>query len=223
MIDLLADTRSTAFMEAAFKLLEIQSIRNFLIPSRQINLISINADLNENLYSVYAELPLTIVPNPIDSSPKLVIEDDLLEYTIEEYGVNTNIAELFASIALAVEIEESLIEDNGYEYTPLDFPQMEFDKLEYDEDIQWNDEPINISIEYFGVGINQINFDDVFTGIPANQNFYTDLITDNPVDPKNIESSVNIEEMRLIISATIPLFVSIKNQGEIKIIPLDYL
>lgn len=222
MIDLLADTRSTAFMEAAFKLLEIQSIRNFLIPSRPINLISINADLNENLYSVYAELPLTIVPNPIDSSPKLVIQDDLLEYTIEEYGTNTNIAELFASIALAVEIEESSIEDDGYEYTPLDFPQMKFDRLEYDEDIQWDDEPINISIEYFGVGINQINFDDVFTGIPANQNFYIDSTTGNPINPKNIETSVSIEEMKLFIYATIPFFITIQNQGEIKITPLDY-
>ncbi len=221
MINLLANTRSTAFVEAAFRLLEIQEIRNSLIPSQPINIISISADFNQNLYSIYAELSLNVIPNGTTGIPELAIEDLLSEYVMEEYGTDDNISELFAAIASALEIEESSA-DASYSYNPIiPIESISIDSVFLGDSIG-DDTSINLNIEYFGTPINGFDFDTIFVDTPEDEGFYTDGITGIAINPKNIETAIDTAKLKMLVTATIPFSASINNQGSLSANPVDY-
>ncbi len=208
MIDLLSNTKSTAFVEAAFRLLEIQSIRNYRIPSNPINTIFIDADFNAGLYSIYAQLPLTVVPNEQTNLPELDIEEVYAEDTYEQYGSDENLGQLLAVIAFELETEENTIEDTGFSYQPEEMPSDEFDTSEYDASIEWESSPFVLF---------DINLFDAppLDEIPTDTGFYN-------TNPKNIETQIDIEKMILFVTATIPFLATLNSNGEILINPLDY-
>ncbi|WP_055074410.1 hypothetical protein [Pseudanabaena sp. 'Roaring Creek'] len=228
MIDLLANTKSTAFIESAFRLLEIQSIRNLRIPSKPIKTISIEADFNQSIYSIYAELPLTIVPNVDTNAPELEIEDIYTDDAEVVYGDPENIGQLFAQIAFVLEVGEQIIEDGNYIDTPdyyyppdyFNFPIDDFYRIEYTDEIDW--ESVETVATSFSPIIDLGDFTEqnpaspIFEEAPTDEGFYIK-------NPKNIETRIDIEEMKVFVSATIPFSSSTNNQGQIKITPLDYV
>lgn len=227
MIDLLSNTKSTAFVESAFRLLQIQSIRNSRNPKNQVKTISIQADFNENIYSIYAELPLTIVPNPVNQQPELQIEEPYSEEEIEVYGSIEDLGGLVTDIGFQLEIEEQIIEDGEYidspdYYYPNDyfsFPLEYFDQSEYSEEIDWGTERVEVSFKSILVLPNnstELNTSYLdLSNIPSDDGFYVS-------NPKNIESKIDIEEMKVFITATMPFTVSIESQGKIRLTPIDY-
>jgi hypothetical protein len=102
MTDLLANTRSTAFMAASFFLNEAELEHNRIYPNYKTQTIKITANFDINIYSVYAEIKLT-ESNAVLAVEENTVTEDLT--TIREEFV----AATFELLQLEYDIDGDLI------------------------------------------------------------------------------------------------------------------